>query len=578
MIDPLNDLTELVRAAVTAAFGAAAESTEVAIRRSERTDYQADVAMALARKLQRNPREIAAAIVAQISGQELLVAAEVSGPGFINLTCSAEYLGRELDKMRADERLGIERAAEPQTVVVDFSSPNLAKEMHAGHLRSTIIGDALARVLEHLGHEVVRQNHLGDWGTPFGMLIERMLDEGTAGGEDGVRELSAFYRAARSQFDTDPEFADRARRRVVALQNGDEATLALWRQLIRITFSHIDALYRRLQISLGEEHIAGESRYNEQLPDIAAELEQRGMARMSDGALCVFPPGFSARDGSPLPLIVRKQDGGFGYAATDLAALRYRLNELHATRLLYVVGTPQSQHFAMLFETARLAGWVGETVRLEHVAFGSVLGQDGKMLKSRAGETVSLTELLDEASARARAVVDQGSPSLSDAARARIADIVGSGAVKYADLVNDRIRDYVFNWDRMLAFDGNTATYLMYGHARIRSILRKAAALPAVPTDLSARIRIDAPAERALGLEMLEFPATVARVAESSQPHRLCQQLFRIATAFSSFYEACPVLGAEPHVRAARLSLCDLTARVLACGLGLLGIEAPDSM
>ncbi len=589
MIDPVLDISLPLRAAVVALLGAAGESTDLVVHRSEHADYQADVALALARQLKRPPKEVAAAIVERLPPSETLSDAKVSGPGFINLNCRREYLAMQLERMQSDSRLGIETTLCPDTVVVDFSSPNLAKEMHVGHLRSTILGDSLARILACLGHTVIRQNHLGDWGTPFGMLIEHMLDEGAAGGAGGaggaeatagsnVRELSAFYRSARLKFDSDSQFADRARRRVVLLQGGDPSTLEHWRRLIEITTSHIDALYKQLHVALSREDIAGESHYNPHLESLVAELEHLGLATSSDGAVCVFPPGFLSRDGQPLPLIIRKQDGGFGYAATDLAALKYRLQTLAAHRVLYVVGAPQSQHFAMVFATAQQAEWVPEGARLEHVAFGSVLGQDGKELKSRAGGAVSLSALLDEAILRARAIVDEGSPSLAEGERARTAEIVGIGAVKYADLASDRIKDYVFNWSRMLAFEGNTAPYLMYAHARIRSILRKAGAHPAAQTSDRAAIRIDAPMERALALELLQFPGTLARVAETLQPHRLCQQLFRTATAFSGFYDACPVLSAEPTVRSSRLALCDLMARVLARGLELLGIEAPESM
>ncbi|MGH8205873.1 MAG: arginine--tRNA ligase [Steroidobacteraceae bacterium] len=579
MTGPLNDLTQLVRAAARAAYGDATDQVEVATRRSDHADYQADVALALARLLKRNPREIAAGIVANLPLTGAVGDAAVSGPGFINLNCDSRYLGLQLEQMLADPRLRVERAQTSDTVVVDFSSPNLAKEMHAGHLRSTIIGDCLARVLEYLGHHVIRQNHLGDWGTPFGMLIEHLIDIGAAdGGGTDVRELSAFYRSARTKFDQDAVFSERARARVVLLQSADRPTLELWSRLIEITAAHLDTLYERLQVRLGPEHVAGESMYNPHLGDIVAELESQGLAQTSDGAVCVFPPGFVARDGRPLPLIVRKQDGGFGYAATDLAALKYRVRKLGAGRVLYVVGAPQSQHLAMVFETARLAGWVGEGVQLEHVAFGSVLGENGKVLRSRAGEAVRLAELLDEAVARARAVVDKASASLREDERRSISETVGVGAVKYADLANDRVRDYVFDWNRMLAFDGNTATYLMYAHARIRSILRRAGENCALPDNSPAPVLIETLEERKLALELLQFPNTVLRVGETLQPHRLCQQLFQIGAAFSGFYDRCPVLTAPPATRSSRLRLCELTARVLACGLELLGIQAPQSM
>jgi arginyl-tRNA synthetase len=447
--------------------------------------------------------------------------------------------------------------------------------MHVGHLRSTIIGDAIARLLEFEGHRVIRQNHVGDWGTPFGMLIEHLLDERATGHEAGVRELVAFYQAARAKFDADPAFAERARRRVVLLQSGDAETLALWHRLIDVSVVHFSEVYERLGVTLRPEDVAGESRYNADLPDVVAELQHAGLARESEGALCVFPPGFITREGEPLPLIVRKQDGGFTYATTDLAALRYRVRTLGARRVIYVVGTPQTQHLAMVFATARLAGWVDDGVRLEHVAFGSVLGADRKMLKTRAGDSISLVALLDEAVERAARVVEEKSPHLDPAQKARIAAAVGIGAIKYADLANDRIKDYVFDWSRMLALDGNTAPYLMYAHARIRSILRRARD---EGTAAIGPIAVETPEERALALALLEFPATLVRTAETLQPHRICGQLYDIASVFTTFYERCPVLRAPDPVRASRLALCTLTAQVLARGLDLLGIAAPEQI
>jgi len=572
MIDPLESLRLRVEAAARGALGDDAATFEAALHRSAHADYQADGALALSRRLKRNPRDVAAAIAARLAPDDVLAEASVSGPGFLNLNVRAEHLSTVVGQMLADERLGVARAARPEVVVIDYSSPNLAKEMHVGHLRSTIIGDALARTLEHLGHTVIRHNHIGDWGTPFGMLIEHLLDE-RAGGAS-VRELSAFYQAARKKFDGDEAFADRARRRVVLLQSGDEATLALWRTLLAVTLEHLAVLYAQMGVTLRPEHVLGESHYNPALAGVVAELERLGVARVSEGATCAFPPGFVGREGEPQPLIVKKQDGGYGYATTDLAAIRLRVGELAATRVLYVVGAPQQQHLALVFATARLAGWAPEAVRLEHVAFGSVLGQDRKILKSRAGEAVSLSRLLDEAVERAQKLVDEKTPDVEIGERSRIARDVGIGAVKYADLVNDRVKDYVFDWDRMLAFDGNTAPYLMYAHARIRSILRKAEAEGAAAGDL----RVEAPEERALVLELLQFPAVVAQVGGALQPHRLCQHLHDVATAFTSFYERCPVLKADPPVRASRLSLCQLTAAVLEKGLGLLGIGAPPKM
>ncbi len=575
-IDLIAPLRARVQTALEALFGAEAAGADPAIHRSQHADFQADVALALARRLKKNPREVATQLAARLPADDVIAEATVSGPGFINLTLQPGFIAGELRRMLADPRLGSPPAAHPQVVVVDYSAPNLAKEMHVGHLRSSIIGDSIVRVLEWQGHRVIRQNHLGDWGTPFGMLLEQLADEGDDASGSGVRELVEFYKAARTKFDRDPAFAERARRRVVLLQSGDPATLALWRRFMDLSVQHIQDLYRRLNITLRPADIAGESRYNDDLPGVVAELEQKGVARVSEGAVCVFPPGFSGREGEPVPLIVRKQDGAYGYATTDLAALRYRVHTLGAHRLVYVVGAPQSQHLAMVFAAAKMAGWVDDSIRIEHVPFGMILGPDKKMFKTRAGETVSLAALVDEASERAAKVVEGKSPELDPASRARIAEAVGVGAIKYADLSNDRVKDYVFDWDRMLAFDGNTAPYLMYAHARGRSILRKAE----VPIESVAgdALRVDAPAERALALELLALPGTIEKTADSLQPHRICAQLYQVAGAFTTFFEQCPVIKADEPVRSSRLALTALTAHVLARGLDLLGITAPDQM
>jgi arginyl-tRNA synthetase len=440
----------------------------------------------------------------------------------------------------------------------------------------------LARIFELLGHSVVRQNHIGDWGTPFGMLIEHLLDVGQAnanGTEASVGELNEFYRAARAKFDQDPAFAERARQRVVQLQAGDARTLELWRKLVDVSERHFREIYARLGVQLKDSDVRGESSYNDALPEVAAELTRLKLAQLSDGALCVFAPGFVTRDGAPLPLIVRKQDGGYGYAATDLAALRYRTQVLKGTRLLYVVGSPQQQHFAMLFAVGKLAGWLSPGVRAEHVAFGAVLGADKKMLKTRSGETVRLAELLDEAVERSTAELERRDPSTAESARRELAPKIGIGAVKYADLANDRIKDYVFDWERMLAVEGRTGPYLQYAHARIHSIFRKAAESgherPASP----AHITLAEPAERALALALLGFGSAVAESAESLRPHRLAGHLYELATVFTTFFETCPVLRApDDATRNSRFALCEVTAAVLARGLTLLGIEAPTRM
>jgi len=576
-IDPFVFLRDRVIAAARAALGAdAGVDVDPALHLSQHADYQADLALALGRKLKRNPREVAAALAAALPADDVIGKVEVSGPGFLNLTLRDGFLIGLIESMRADTsgRLGVPPVATPARVVVDYSGPNIAKEMHVGHLRSTVIGDAIARVLEWQGHTVIRRNHVGDWGTPFGMLIEHLLDLHASGGEATVRELASFYRAARAKFDADPAFADRARQRVVLLQSGDGQTLALWRRLVDVSVEHFTALYAALGITLGPDDVVGESAYNALLPGVVDELVEKGLARESQGAMCVFPPGFVGREGEPLPLIIRKQEGGYGYATTDLAAIRQRTLDLGATRIIYVVGTPQSQHLAMVFATARLAGWASEATRLEHVAFGSVLGPDKKMLKTRAGDSVSLAELVSEGVARAREAVAAKSAELSADEQARIATEVGVGAIKYADLANDRIKDYVFDWNRMLAFEGNTAPYLMYAHARIRSVLRKAAAVGASP----GPIAFEAAPERALALTLVQLSAAIERTAETLQPHRLCAFLYDVATAFTAFYEACPVLKAADATRASRLALCDVAGRTLALGLARVGIGAPEQM
>lgn len=586
MSDPRTLLTTRLAAALDAAFGPEVAGTDPAVRRSDRTDYQANVAMALAKRLKKSPRDVAQAIAARLDVAGICDKVEIAGPGFLNLTLDARFLARETGALAAEgrerlgdrhlDRLGIAPADTPETIVIDYSAPNVAKEMHVGHLRSTIIGDALARMLELLGHRVIRQNHVGDWGTPFGMLIEHLLEIGDdpAARADATSDLTAFYKAARSKFDADPAFADRARRRVVSMQGGDAPTLALWRTIVDASRRYFASVYDKLGVTLTDADVCGESFFNSKLAGVVDELSARGLAVESEGALCIFLDGWTGKDGQPVPLIVRKQDGGYGYATTDLAAVRYRTATLGATCLLYVVGSPQQQHLAMVFEAAKRAGWLAPPAHAEHVAFGSVLGADKKMFKTRSGDTVRLVELIDEAIERADAVVRQKNPELDDATRADVARKVGVGAIKYADLSSDRIKDYVFDWDRMLAFEGNTAPYLMYAHARIRSIFRRGEA-----TLGDSALALDHPAERALALELVSLPTAVHAAAQTREPHRLCTYLFQLASTFTTFYESCPVLKADGAAqRESRLLLCDLTARVLARGLGLLGIEAPDRM
>lgn len=579
MADPADILSRAFQDAIAAAFGEEHRDTDPSLRRSQHADYQANAAMALGKKLKKQPREVAQAILDKLDIKEICDKAEIAGPGFINLTLNDDFLTRQARDAAADEHLGATRVASPETVVVDYSSPNVAKEMHVGHLRSTIIGDCLARVLDALGHKVIRQNHVGDWGTQFGMLIEHLIDLGEEdpSRELAVQDLNAFYQQARKKFDSDESFAERARRRVVLLQAGEGQTLGLWRKLFDQSAKYFSTVYAALGVKLTREDIAGESFYNSMLAPTLAELENKGLATLSEGALCVFPQGFSGRDGAPLPLIARKQDGGYGYATTDLAAIRYRLQTLAATRLLYVVGAPQNQHLTMVFQAAREAGWLAPPARAEHVAFGSVLGADKKMLKTREGDAIKLMSLLDEGVERAGAKVQEKNPDLAAEDRAVLSRAIGIGAIKYADLASDRVKDYVFEWDRMLAFEGNTAAYVMYACARSNSIFRKGQVEQGSlgPAD----ILVKAPAEHALALALLRFGAAVRTVGETLQPHHLCGYLYEVAGLFATFYQECPVLKApSEEARRSRLGLCDLTARVLSRGLDLLGIEVPERM
>ncbi|MFI7334985.1 arginine--tRNA ligase [Micromonospora aurantiaca (nom. illeg.)] len=571
------DLERLLTDRLAPAFATVAGvPVDPAVRRSQHADFQSDAALGLARRLGRPPREIAAEVRERAALADVCAAVEVSGPGFLNLTVAGHALGGLVSALAADPRLGVPVVAEPETVVVDYSGPNVAKEMHVGHLRSTVIGDAAARTLEWLGHRVLRANHLGDWGTPFGMLIEHLLDLGEAGAaqELSMGDLDGFYKAARAKFDDDEAFRERSRQRVVALQGGDPATLRLWRLLVTQSEGYFLTVYDLLDVTLTGDDFRGESSYHDQLAPTVEELDRLGLLRRSDGADCVFPPGSVGRDGEPLPLIVRKSDGGYGYPATDLAALRHRTGALGATRLLYVVGLPQRRHFDMVFAVAAQAGWLTAPARAEHVGFGSILGPDGRMLRSRAGGSVKLAGLLTEAVQRATALARERNPELGESEAAEVGRAVGVGAIKYADLSGDRHKDYVLDWERMLSLDGNTAPYLQYAYSRVRSIFRRAGA--AARPD--AEVSLAEPAERALAMELVGFAAVVEEVASGLEFHRLTAYLHRLAVAFSAFYERCPVLRAEGPVRESRLVLCDLTGRVLRQGLDLLGIRTPERL
>jgi len=546
-------------------------------------DFQANVAMSLAKQLQRKPRDIAEQLCASAELDDLCEQPEVAGPGFINLRILPGVIAQQLLALANDERLAVALDSHPQTVVVDYSGPNVAKEMHVGHLRSTIIGDAIAKVLDFLGHNVIRQNHLGDWGTQFGMLIEHLVDSGWKL-EQGksIGDLNVLYQESKKRFDAGTDFAERSRQRVVALQSGDSQTRALWQELVKASRMYFSQVYERLDVTLQDSDARGESSYNDTLQETIDELTGKGLTQKDQGAVVVYLPEFVGRDDKPLPLIVQKSDGGFLYATTDLACLRYRISELHAQRVIYVTDARQSQHFAMVFKTAELAGWLNNKVMLEHVPFGSVLGEDGKPFKTRSGEVVRLIELIEEAERRAKEVVTAKNPQLSEAEQDQVATTVGIGAIKYADLSSDRVKDYIFSWDRMLAMEGNTAPYLQYAYTRVQSIFRKGLQQFEI-SDIgklhATHVEIREPIEKQLGLKLFQLESALGVVAERLEPHRLCTYLYELATLFSSFYEACPVLKAETEIsRNTRLLLCELTARTLKLGLGLLGIRVLEKM
>ncbi len=575
MTDPEAALGALVQLALAAELGDEFAAADPLIRPSGFADYQSNVAMSLGRQLGRAPRDVAGLVAARLASADTVASAEVSGPGFINITLSDDWIADQSSTQFADPRLGVALAEPSQRVVVDFSGPNVAKELHAGHLRATVVGDALARVLDHLGHDVVRAAHLGDWGTQFGMLIEHALDIGDQATEDELAagEFTAFYQAARSKFDGDPIFADRSRKRVVQLQAGEPDAMRLWQMLVDDSMEYLRKIYERLDVTLTDADMAPESFYNSMLGDVCDELESKGLAVMSDGALCAFPPGFAGRDGKPVPLMLRKSDGGYGYDSTDAAAIRYRLTELGATRLIYVVGSEQHQHLQLIFELARQAGWLVPPATAEHAVIGLMTGPGGQRLRTRSGEQVKLADLIDEAVDRAATVIaDRYDDPVQ---RGQIAEAVGIGALKYGDLSVARDSSYVLDFDRLLALTGNTGPYLQYATARIRSIFARAGLDPAAA---SAPIELGTSAERELALRLLGFGRAVADSATTAEPHKLAGFLFELASTFTTFYEQCPVLAAEGDTRRSRLALSALTLRVLVTGLGLLGIPVPDRM
>ena len=536
-------------------------------------DFQINGVMGAAKQAKQNPRELAQKVADALAGNAVIESAQVAGPGFINLRLRPEFRDAFVKSSLNDPRCGVEQNPAPQSVVIDYSSPNLAKEMHVGHLRSSIIGDSISRVLEFLGNKIIRQNHVGDWGTQFGMLVAYMVEQQKDNAAFELADLEQFYRAAKVRFDEDAAFADTAREYVVKLQGGDENVLKLWQQFVEISLGHAQAVYDTLGLKLTSADVAGESKYNPELQNTVDDLVQKGLAVEDDGAKVVFLEEFKNKEGEPAAFIVQKKGGGFLYASTDLACLRYRVGRLKADRLIYVVDHRQSLHFEQLFTTSRKAGYLPANVKAEFVGFGTMMGKDGRPFKTRSGDTVKLVDLLDEAIERAANLVKEKNPELGENDAAKIAQPVGIGAVKYADLSKTRTSDYVFDWEAMLSFEGNTAPYLQYAYTRVQSVFRKAG-----EWDAAADLILTEPAEKQLAVELLKFEDVLQSAADTGYPHYLAAYLYQLATLFSRFYEACPILKAEGTARNSRLQLARLTGNILKQGLELLGIEVLEVM
>ncbi|MGW6396066.1 arginine--tRNA ligase [Streptomyces sp. NPDC055103] len=565
-----------------------AASADPLLRRSDRADFQANGILALAKQLKGNPRELATKVVGAIPANDVLKEIEVSGPGFLNITVTDSAIVETLAARAADARLGVPFNEAAGTTVIDYAQPNVAKEMHVGHLRSAVIGAAMVEILEFTGETVVRRHHIGDWGTQFGMLIQFLIEhpheldhkvEGAdVSGEEAMSNLNRLYKASRTLFDSDEEFKTRARARVVDLQAGEPETLAMWQRFVDESKIYFYSVFEKLDMDISDPDIVGESGYNDMLHETCRLLEESGVAVRSEGALCVFFDDVKGPDGNPTPLIVQKSDGGFGYAATDLSAIRDRVGNLKATSLVYVVDARQSLHFKMVFETARRAGWLNDGVKAVQLAFGTVLGKDGKPFKTREGETVRLVDLLDEAVDRATAVVGEKAEKvgLTESEIVENGRYVGIGAVKYADLSTSAARDYKFDLDQMVSLNGDTSVYLQYAYARIKSIFGKAGdRTPLAHPELEL-----APAERALGLHLDQFGEVIAETAAEYAPHKLAAYLYQLASLYTTFYDQCPVIKPEPPKEIAenRLFLCELTARTLHQGMALLGIRTPERL
>ena len=574
-----HTLNKLVGEALSVASGLTdCDPNVITASKPEFGDYQSNGIMSIAKKVGTNPRQLASDVVEKITADAnpLIAKLEVAGPGFINIHLSDTALMQRASEIQNDTRKLIPTTNKVDKIVVDYSSPNLAKEMHVGHLRGTIIGDCLARVLERQGHEIIRQNHVGDWGTQFGMLICYMRELSVLQGDlpTQLADLESFYRAAKERFDADPEFADTARGSVVKLQGGDADHLVVWQQFIDESLKHCQALYDKLNVTLSRKDLKAESFYNKDLEGVVKKLEEASLLSISNGARCVFLPEFTGKDGEPLPVIIQKTDGGYLYATTDLAAVQFRSFDLKAERSLYVVDARQSLHFQQVFAVGRKAGFASENISLEHIAYGTMMGSDGRPFKTRSGDTIKLVDLLDEAIRRAHELVSKKNPGLDETTYLEIAEKVGIAAVKYADLSKNRTSDYVFDWSSMLSFEGNTAPYLMYAYARIRSILRKQnSGLQGVQITSVSEV-----AERNLLLKIMQLSEIVDMVARDCYPNLLCNYLYELAGMFMRFYESCPILKADAQLRDSRLALSALTAATLHQGLDLLGIETLEKM
>ncbi|MGK7901416.1 MAG: arginine--tRNA ligase [Hormoscilla sp.] len=585
----MNSTIELLKTrfeqALVAAFGeelAGCDPMVVLASNPKFGDYQSNVAMSLTKRLKQKPRDIAQKLVERLEISDLCAPAEIAGPGFINLTLQPAYLEAQLNTIYIDARLGVAPVQKPQRAIVDFSSPNIAKEMHVGHLRSTIIGDCITRILEFRGHEVLRLNHVGDWGTQFGMLIAYLREAypqalTTADALD-LGDLVTFYKQAKHRFDADEAFKETSRQEVVQLQAGAEDTRRAWQLLCDQSRREFQVIYDRLDVQLTER---GESFYNPFLPAVIADLDQLGLLEEDAGAQCVFLEGFTNKAGDPLPLIVQKSDGGYNYATTDLAALRYRIGQDGADRIIYVTDAGQAAHFAQVFQVARRAGWLTEQVDVVHVPFGLVQGEDGKKLKTRSGETVRLRDLLDEAIARARADLESRlaaeDRTETEEFKAQVAKVVGMSAVKYADLSQNRTSNYIFSYNKMLSLQGNTAPYLLYAYVRIQGISRKGE-IDFSQLAENGKVLLSEPTELVLAKHLLQLSEVILAVEADLMPNRLCQYLFELSQKFNQFYDRCPVLKAADRERTSRLLLCDLTARTLKLGLSLLGISVLERM